>query len=74
MLSANFRSKRVSDQEFRYPGPRPRSKEMGIIHLADAVEAASRTLQEPNPTRIQDMTTQGGEISLYLWISPPHPS
>ena len=48
----------VTDQEFRYPGPRPRSKEMGIIHLADAVEAASRTLQEPNPTRIQDMIDQ----------------
>jgi hypothetical protein len=48
----------VTDQEFRYPGPRPRSKEMGIIHLADAVEAASRTLQDPNPTRIQDMIDQ----------------
>jgi hypothetical protein len=48
----------VTDQEFRYPGPRPRSKEMGIIHLADAVEAASRTLQDPTPTRIQDMIDQ----------------
>jgi hypothetical protein len=48
----------VSDREFRYPGPRPRSKEMGIIHLADAVEAASRTLQDPNPSRIQDMIDQ----------------
>jgi membrane-associated HD superfamily phosphohydrolase len=48
----------VTDREFRYPGPRPRSKEMGVIHLADAVEAASRTLQDPNPTRIQDMIDQ----------------
>jgi hypothetical protein len=48
----------VSDTEFRYPGPRPVSKEMGIIHLADAVEAASRTLQDPTPGKIQGMIDQ----------------
>lgn len=45
----------VQETEFRYPGPKPRSKEMGIIMLADAVEAAARTLQEPTPGRIQGM-------------------
>lgn len=45
----------VQETEFRYPGPRPRSKEMGVIMLADAVEAAARTLQEPTPGRIQGM-------------------
>ena len=48
----------VSDTDFRYPGPRPRSKEMGILQLADAVEAASRTVQEPTPGRIQGMIDQ----------------
>lgn len=45
----------VQETEFRYPGPKPRSKEMGVIMLADAVEAAARTLQEPTPGRIQGM-------------------
>jgi putative nucleotidyltransferase with HDIG domain len=48
----------VQENEFRYPGPRPRSKEMGILLLADAVEAASRTLHDPTPGRIQGMIDQ----------------
>ncbi|OFV80798.1 MAG: hypothetical protein A2Y78_01365 [Acidobacteria bacterium RBG_13_68_16] len=48
----------VQETEFRYPGPRPRSKEMGILLLADAVEAASRTLQDATPGRIQSMIDQ----------------
>lgn len=48
----------VQESEFRYPGPRPHSKEMGILLLADAVEAASRTIQEPTPGRIQSMIDQ----------------
>jgi cyclic-di-AMP phosphodiesterase PgpH len=48
----------VQESEFRYPGPRPHSKEMGVLLLADAVEAASRTLQEPTPGRIQSMIDQ----------------
>jgi putative nucleotidyltransferase with HDIG domain len=48
----------VQESDFRYPGPRPRSKEMGIILLADAVEAASRTLHDPTPGRIQGMIDQ----------------
>ena len=45
----------VGETEFRYPGPRPRSKEMGILLLADAVEAASRTIENPTPGRLQSM-------------------
>jgi putative nucleotidyltransferase with HDIG domain len=48
----------VKEHEFRYPGPKPRSKEMGILLLADAVEAGSRTVQEPTPGRIQGMIDQ----------------
>ena len=43
----------VREDEFRYPGPKPQSKEAGIIMLADAIEASSRTLVEPTPSRIR---------------------
>jgi len=45
----------VSDTEFRYPGPRPQSKETAIVMLADAVEATSRTLKDPSPSRIKQV-------------------
>jgi len=48
----------VKESEFRYPGPRPHTKELGILLLADAVEAASRTLQDPSPGKIQGMIAQ----------------
>jgi cyclic-di-AMP phosphodiesterase PgpH len=38
--------------EYRYPGPRPRTKEVAILMLADAVESATRTMVEPTPSRI----------------------
>ena len=40
---------------FRYPGPRPATAEAAIVMLADAVEAASRTLAEPVPSRIETL-------------------
>ncbi|MFW6107564.1 MAG: HD family phosphohydrolase [bacterium] len=43
----------VSEQTFRYPGPKPRTREAAIILLADTVEAASRTLPEPSPARLE---------------------
>ncbi len=45
----------VREEEFRYPGPKPQNKEMGILMLADAVEAASRTLVEPNRQKIRTL-------------------
>jgi putative nucleotidyltransferase with HDIG domain len=45
----------VDERDYRYPGPRPQSREAALIMLADAVEAASRTLTEPTPARIQGM-------------------
>lgn len=45
----------VDEQEFRYPGPKPQTREAGLVMLADAVEAASRTLVNPTPDRIQGM-------------------
>lgn len=43
----------VSEEEFRYPGSKPRSREAALIMMADAVEAAARTLTKPSPTRIE---------------------
>lgn len=43
----------VSEQEYRYPGPLPKEKEVVIISLADACEAATRSLQKPTPTKIE---------------------
>ncbi|MDD5686654.1 MAG: HDIG domain-containing protein [Elusimicrobia bacterium] len=40
---------------YRYSGPRPRTKESAIIMLADSVEAASRTLEEPSFSHLQEM-------------------
>lgn len=41
-----------SEFEYRYPGPKPRTKEVAILMIADAVESATRTLAEPTPSRI----------------------
>jgi putative nucleotidyltransferase with HDIG domain len=41
--------------KFRYPGPKPQVRETGICMLADAVEAASRTLDDPKPSRINNL-------------------
>ena len=41
--------------QYRYPGPRPRSKEAAIVMVCDAVEAAVRSLNKPNPARIENM-------------------
>jgi hypothetical protein len=43
------------EHEFRYPGPKPQTKEAAIIMIADSVEAAARTVQEPNPTKLRNM-------------------
>jgi len=48
----------VSEDNFRYPGPKPQTKEMGVLMLADAVEAASRTLVEPSRQQIRTMVRQ----------------
>jgi len=42
-----------SESEFRYPGPKPRTKEAAIIMLADTVEGAVRSLSEVTPTKIE---------------------
>ena len=45
----------ASESNFRYPGPKPQSRETAVLMLADAVESASRTLKEPTPKRVQSL-------------------
>ena len=45
----------VDIDNFRYPGPRPQTREAGLVMLADVVEAASRTLENPTPSRINGL-------------------
>ncbi len=45
----------IDEKDFRYPGPKPQTKEAGIVMLADVVEAASRSLQDPTPARIKGL-------------------
>jgi len=47
--------KEVDETVYRYPGPRPQTKEAGIIMLADGIEAACRTISEPTMDRIQGL-------------------
>ncbi len=46
----------IAENDFRYPGPKPQTKEAGIVMLADAIEAASKTLPDPTPDRVQWLT------------------
>ncbi|MEL7474326.1 MAG: HDIG domain-containing metalloprotein, partial [Planctomycetota bacterium] len=41
--------------EYRYPGPRPQTKEVAMLMLADAVESATRAMPEPTPSRIDQL-------------------
>jgi putative nucleotidyltransferase with HDIG domain len=60
----------LSEDDFRYPGPKPNSRETAIMMLADSVEAASRSLDDPKPSRIRSVIKriindkfQAGELS-----------
>ncbi len=44
----------IDENDFRYPGPKPNSKETGIVMLADAVEASTRTIEEPTLQKIEE--------------------
>jgi putative nucleotidyltransferase with HDIG domain len=51
----NFPEKIVDENTFRYPGPIPFTKETAVLMLADSVEAASRSLKEPNAENINNL-------------------
>ena len=45
----------VGENEFRYPGPKPQFREAALCMLADSIEAAARSLDEPTPVRLQNI-------------------
>lgn len=45
----------LDESSFRYPGPKPQTREAGVLMLADAVESASRVLKEPTASRIENL-------------------
>lgn len=45
----------IKEEDFRYPGPKPQTREGAIFMLADAVEAAARTIEDPSPNRLMEM-------------------
>jgi putative nucleotidyltransferase with HDIG domain len=60
----NFPEKLVDENTFRYPGPIPFSKETGVLMLADSIEAASRSLHEPNAPAIDALVDRIVEYKL----------
>jgi len=45
----------VKEENFRYPGPKPQSREIAVLSLADAIEAASRSLEKITPGNMEDL-------------------
>ncbi len=48
----------LPESNFRYPGPKPQTKEAGLVLLGDVVEASSRTLSNPTPSRIKTLVRE----------------
>ena len=62
--AAGGKDRKVNENEFRYPGPKPQSKEAAILMLADQVEAAARTLQDPGPSQIRNLIRRLIEVNI----------
>lgn len=45
----------IAEEDFRYPGPKPQFREAALCMLADSIEAAARSLDEPTPSRLQNI-------------------
>src|SRR5437764_934074 len=48
----------VEEESFRYPGPKPQTKESAIVSLADIVESASRSLEKPTPQKVEQLVNE----------------
>ena len=48
----------VKEEDYRYPGPKPQTREAAIVMIADAIEAASRVLTNPTASRIEQMVNK----------------
>ena len=45
----------AEEESFRYPGPKPQTREAGVMMLVDACESASRALTDPTPRRLEQL-------------------
>jgi hypothetical protein len=45
----------INEEDFRYPGPKPQFKEAALLMVADSIEAAARSLEEPTPARLTSL-------------------
>jgi hypothetical protein len=48
----------LSESDFRYPGPKPQTREAGLVLLGDVIEASCRTLTNPTPSRISNLVRE----------------
>lgn len=55
VFKAKEQGEEVNEATFRYPGPKPRTKEAAVISIADSVEAAVRSMKEPTPEKIKKL-------------------
>lgn len=60
----NARRVVVEESQFRYPGPRPRTRESALLMLADSVEAAARSLEKPTPVALEKLVSDIFESKL----------
>jgi len=54
----------LPESDFRYPGPKPQTREAGLVLLGDVMEASSRTLSNPTPARIKTLVRERIESAL----------
>jgi len=62
---AQAENAKVDENNFRYPGPAPQTKEAAVLMLADAVESAVRSLKDPAPSRIEAVVRDIAERKLH---------
>jgi membrane-associated HD superfamily phosphohydrolase len=55
----------IHEEDFRYDGPLPRTKETGILLLADGVEAASRAMKDPNYQKLENLINKMVDDRVY---------
>ena len=49
-----FGDERVNEEDYRYPGPKPNTRETALLMLADACESAIRSMDDPTPKKIEN--------------------
>jgi len=48
----------IFEEDFRYPGPKPQSRETAVVMICDGIEAASRTLPSPTPEKLEELVNK----------------